>query len=78
MTRIMPLKAKRSLHAADLMLRLWDTHNSTWIMKGSKTIWSQKKAVRKLRQTLIDQGRNPDHLVIYKVSVEVISEVESE
>lgn len=57
------------------MFRLWDTHNETWVSNGSKSIWTHRKSVENVRQKIIKTiGRNPDHLVIYSVAVEIINE----
>lgn len=64
-------KASRSKFAIDVMYRLWDEHHSRWVMVSSRSIWVSKRLVEKLRDRLIEAGRNPDHLVVERVFVEV-------
>lgn len=70
-TKEVTRKIARSKYATDVMFRLWDVHNSCWVSFNSKTIWSKRSSVVKLRDGLIAKGRDPDSLTVERVMVEV-------
>lgn len=61
----------RSKYATDLMYRLWDEHNSCWVIVNSRSIWQSKTSVEKIRDSLIDKGRDPNTITVERVFVEV-------
>lgn len=63
-------KIARSKYATDIMYRLWDSHNSCWVSVNSRTIWSSKTSLEKIRQSLINAGRDPATITIERVFVE--------
>lgn len=64
-------RIKRSKMAIDIMYRLWDDHNYTWISVNSRTIWSSKSSVEKIRENLIKAGRDPSTISVERVFVEI-------
>lgn len=64
-------KIARSKFATDLMYRLWDAHNSCWLSVNSRTIWSSKNSVERIRDNLIAAGRDPSTITVERVFVEI-------
>jgi hypothetical protein len=64
-------RGKRSKFGVDIMYRLWDSHNSCWLARGSRTIWPTKSFVEKFREALIEEGRDADTVSVERVFVEV-------
>jgi hypothetical protein len=64
-------KIGRSKYATDIMYRLWDSHNSCWITVNSRTIWSSKTSVEKIRESLVAKGRDPSTVSVERVFVEL-------
>lgn len=64
-------KIARSKYATDIMYRLWDSHNSCWLSVNSRTIWSSKTSVEKIRQNQIEAGRDPSTISVERVFVEI-------
>lgn len=64
-------KIGRSKYGIDVMWRLWDEHNHVWITVNSRSIWSSKKSVEKIRDGLIAKGRNPDTISVERCFVEI-------
>lgn len=63
--------ASRSKYAVDLFWRLWDEPRSRWVNYQGKSMWTLRSTVEKIRQRMIDEGRNPSTLTIERVQVEV-------
>lgn len=70
-TNAVTRKIARSKYATDIMYRLWDAHNSCWITVNSRSIWSSKVSVEKIRESLITKGRDPTTIMVERVFVEV-------
>lgn len=70
-TKEVTRRVARSKFATDVMFRLWDIHNSCWVSINSRTVWSKRSSVEKIRSNLIDAGRDPDTLTVERVMVEV-------
>jgi len=70
-TKEVTRKIARSKYATDVMFRLWDAYNSCWVSINSRTVWSKRSSVDKIRTGLIAKGRDPDHLTVERVMVEV-------
>lgn len=64
-------KIARSKFATDIMYRLWDDYNSCWLSSNSRTIWSSKLSVEKIRDRFIEAGRDPSTLIVERVFVEI-------
>jgi hypothetical protein len=64
-------KIARSKFATDIMYRLWDAHNHCWITSHSRSIWSSLTSVEKIRERLIDAGRDPSTITVERVFVEI-------
>lgn len=64
-------KISRSKFAADVMYRIWDSHNSTWVSINSRSIWSSRASVDKIRNNLIAAGRDPSTITVERVLVEI-------
>ena len=62
-------KIRRSKYAVDIMYRLWDEHNSCWVTVNSKSLWSLEHTPEKIRERMIEQGRNPETLSVERVFV---------
>lgn len=70
-TKEVTRKIARSKYATDIMYRLWDAHNSCWMAINSRSIWSNKTSVEKIRQSQIEAGRDPATITVERVFVEV-------
>ena len=64
-------RISRSKFATDVMYRLWDSYNSCWVVVNSRSIWSSKKSVEKIRANLIVTGRDPSTITVERVFVEM-------
>ncbi|WEU67411.1 hypothetical protein [Xanthomonas phage JGB6] len=62
-------KIGRSKLGVDLMYRLWDAHNSCWMSINSRSIWSSKLSVEKIREAQIKAGRDPATISVERVFV---------
>lgn len=70
-TKEVTRRIARSKYATDIMYRLWDAHNSCWITINSRSIWSNKTSVEKIRLAQIAAGRDPSTITVERVFVEV-------
>lgn len=70
-TKEVTRKVARSKFGTDIMYRLWDNHNSCWITINSRSIWSSKTSVEKIRQNQIDAGRDPATITVERVFVSI-------
>lgn len=72
-TNTVTRKIGRSKYATDIMYRLWDAHNSCWITVNSRSIWTSRNSVDKVRENLIAKGRDPNTITVERVFVDVES-----
>jgi len=64
-------KVARSKYGTDIMFRIWDSHNSTWVKVNGRSIWSSKGIVDRIIKGLIEKGRSPETLTRERVFVEI-------
>ena len=70
-TKEITRRIARSKYATDVMFRLWDAYNSCWVTVSSRTVWAKRSSVERIRDGLIVKGRDPNHLTVERVMVEV-------
>lgn len=67
----MTSRASRSKFAVDLMYRLFDEVQSRWIIYQGRSIWGTRTTPERVKDKMVQEGRDPSTLNVERVFVEV-------